>query len=122
MAEQTDAAPEPQPEADVPQGDDPNRATLRLRYDRAETSYANVVFVTSMPAEVILNFGLNAMPPVRQREINVEVADRVVLSYPTAKRLAVMLGNVVKRYEDAHGTIEIRAQEAVPPPAEGQTS
>ena len=127
MAEDQNAAPQGAAEQDAgaaPDAGDPNRATLRLRYDKASTGYANIVFVTGLQGEVILNFGLNAMPPVRQQDINVEISERVVLTYPTAKRLAVTLGNVIRRFEEVNGTIELQTPEAAAAAAdqEGQVA
>jgi hypothetical protein len=83
------------------------RGSIRLHYENAPLNYANIALVSSTPEEVILNFGVNAVPPTAEREVNVNINSRVILSYPSAKRLAITLGNMVKRYEDAHGVIDL---------------
>lgn len=109
-----DSAQGQQPQTmDVPVGDQ-QKSTLRLRYDRADTHYANIAIVTSMPEELVINFGLNAMPPTPQREVNIEVSNRVVLNYASAKRLAITLGNVIQRYEAAHGVINVQQAQQAP--------
>ncbi|MGD2176059.1 MAG: DUF3467 domain-containing protein [Candidatus Brocadiaceae bacterium] len=90
------------------------RRSVNLQLEGAELHYANVAVVTSTPEEVVLNFGVNAVPPNREGQTTVPVTDRVILSYPSAKRLAVTLGNIVRRYEDRHGVIEIRPRSAMP--------
>jgi len=86
---------------------------LRLRYDKANTAYANLAVVTTTPEEVIMNFGVNAMPPSQEKEINIEISDRIIMTYSSAKRLAITLGNIIQRYEQAHGVINLGG----PPPA-----
>lgn len=97
-----------QPQAAAQQG---NRPSLNLQIEGADLDYANMAVVTSTPEEVIVNFGLNAVPPDAEGQVNVQVTNRVILSYPSVKRLAVTLGNIVKRYEEQHGVIEIRRQQ-----------
>ena len=99
-------------------------STLRLRYDKAETNYANIAIVTSMPEEVIMNFGVNAMPPTPQREVNIEISQRVIMNYASAKRLAITLGNIIQRYEAARGVINVQppsqpSPQPAPAPARG---
>jgi hypothetical protein len=104
-----------QEKSETPQPQE-NRGTLRLRQENAKTSYANMTLVTTTPEEVILNFGINTMPPNEQREINVEISDRIILNYPSAKRLAIALGNLIQRYEAARGVINLQPT----PPAQQQ--
>ena len=94
-----------------------NRGTLRLRQENAKTSYANVAFVTTTPEEVVLSFGVNVMPPNEQKEVFIDVSDRIIMSYTSAKRLAITLGNLIQRYEAARGVIDLGQQgQAQPPP------
>ena len=88
-------------------GGEQQRGTLNLRYDKTTTAYANIAVLTSTPEEVILNFGVNITPPTPQREVNAEISDRIIMSYASAKRLAVTLSNLIKRYEARHGLIDI---------------
>ena len=39
----------------------------------------------------------------------VRIESKVAVSLKTAKRMAVMLGNLIRRYEAANGTIDISA-------------
>lgn len=91
------------------------RGTLRLRNEKAVTSYSNFSIVTSTPEEVVVSFGLNVSPPTAEREVSVEVTDRIVMSYPTAKRLAITLGQVIQRYEQVRGVIQLGPPAAATP-------
>ena len=101
-----------------PAAADQQRGTLNLRYDRTATSYANIAVLTSTPEEVVLNFGTNITPPTPQREVNAEISNRIIMTYPSAKRLAVTLGNVIKRYEARHGIIDVTPAVPAAPGAE----
>lgn len=88
-------------------GGEDARGALRLNLERAQTNYSNIAVVTVTPEELILNFGLSTARPTPQNAIMVEVSNRTVMSYPAAKRLTMMLSNVIRRYEAAHGVIDI---------------
>ena len=115
----TQEAPAGQPDAAQDQ-----RAMLRLRYDNAETNYANFFIVNNRPEEVILNMGVNVMPPQQrpgeQPELNVEITNRLILSYTSAKRLAITLGNVIQAFENVNGVIDINPRAPAGGPAPGQ--
>ena len=106
MADETAESRQQEPEQ--------QRGSVALHYENARLNYANVTLVNTTPEEVVLNFGINAVPPTREREVNVQITDRIILSYASAKRLAITLGNVVKRYEDADGVIDLPRRQAAP--------
>ena len=100
MPEEADArTPEAAPEE--------RRGVLNMRTQGATTNYANMAVVTTTPEEVVLNFGINVSPPTPQREVNVEISNRIIMSYSSAKRLALTLGNVLQRYEARRGPIDV---------------
>ena len=68
------------------------------------TSYANVCNVTGTREEVTLLFGTN-QTGINDQEVNVELTDRVILSPYAAKRLAMLIGNVVGEYEKRFGAL-----------------
>ncbi len=85
---------------------------VRLRIDERNmrTSYANACRTNGTAEEVMLDFGLNlAGPPVqdKQPEIVFQVNERVVLNYHSAKRLAIALGQLIRRHEDQFGELEL---------------
>jgi len=116
------------------QGDAPqNRAQLRLDYDNAKTSYTNFFIVNSRAEEVVVNLGLSVTPPQQVPDqlpqVMVEITDRMIMTYSSAKRLAVTLGNIVQQYENANGVIDLtppqqqaQGQTPGPAPADGAES
>ncbi len=109
MSDETTAQPQPAPEE--------RRGVLNLNYARALTSYANLAVLTSTQEEVILNFGVNVNPPTARNEVNVEITNRIIMSYPSAKRLALTLGNIIQRYEARNGVIAVGPAEGAAPDA-----
>ena len=89
------------------QAGDAEGAKLRILDAKAHTAYSNFCIVTSTPEEALLNFGINLMIPNKENEVRVQVSDRIVMSYASAKRLAITLSNLIQRYEAANGVIEI---------------
>ncbi len=82
------------------------------------SSYANVCNVSSTREEVVLLFGINQSWNAAQREITVQLADRIMLSPYAAKRLATVLNNVVRAYESRWGVLQIDAPRAGEPAAD----
>ena len=71
--------------------------------------YANVSNVAGGREEFVLLFGMNQAWHAGQSEVKVQLTDRVVLSPFAAKRLAVLLNNVIADYEKKFGKLEIGA-------------
>ncbi len=82
--------------------------TLRVRWDdtNMKSSYANVCNVASTREEVVLLFGINQAWHSGQREIPVQLTDRIILSPHAAKRLSILLGNVLREYEARFGALQ----------------
>jgi hypothetical protein len=72
-----------------------------------KSSYANVCNVASTREEVVLLFGVNQAWNTAQREIPVQLSDRIILSPHAAKRLSVLLGNVLREYEARFGALQV---------------
>lgn len=70
--------------------------------------YANVSNVAGGREEIVLLFGMNQAWHSGQKEINVQLSDRIVLSPFAAKRLSVLLNNVLRNYESQYGTLDIQ--------------
>jgi Protein of unknown function (DUF3467) len=69
------------------------------------SSYANYCNANSTREEVVLNFGVNNNWDRTQAALEVELNHRVVLSPFAAKRLAVMLQQLLKEYESRYGAL-----------------
>ena len=72
--------------------------------------YANVSNVAGGREEIVLLFGMNQAWHAGQKEVNVQLTDRVVLSPFAAKRLSLLLNAVVADYEKKFGPLEIGVQ------------
>jgi|SRR5688572_11869811 len=81
------------------------QAAQTVRWDdkAMKTSYANVCNVASTREEVVLLFGVNQAWHAGQREIPVQLSDRIILSPFAAKRLSILLENVLREYESRFG-------------------
>jgi hypothetical protein len=96
------------------------RGSIRLNYASAPLHYANLALVTTTPEEVILNFGVSAVPPTPEHEVVVDINNRIILSFSSAKRLALTLGTIISRYEEMHGVIQLPTRPAAPGPGEAR--
>ena len=76
---------------------------------KAVTGYGNFCRVTGSPEELIIDFGLNAQP-MGQGDRPVEINQRVILNFYTAKRLLQALHVSIQRHEQAFGPIETDIQ------------
>ncbi len=122
MAEQSEPRPD-RPTGD-PQRDSPGRQ-VRIEVDesRLETHYTNAFRANGSPEEVLIDFGLNTVQPplggTGGARVRVRLSDRLVMSPYTAKRLVKVLGELVRRYEDRYGELELdvakRREDPIPP-------
>ena len=86
---------------------------VRLRIDERDmrTAYANAFRTNGTAEEVMLDFGLNQMVPPAQKdgqpEIMFRISERVILNYYSAKRLAISLGQLIRRHEQQFGELEL---------------
>lgn len=79
---------------------------------KTHVAYANFCRVTGTPEELIVDFGLNselASVPT----MPIEISQRIVLNYYTAKRLLGALYTSVQRHEAAFGSLEVDVQKRV---------
>jgi len=84
---------------------------VRLRIDERNmpSIYANAFRTNGTAEEVMLDFGLNVVQPTndQQPEILFQVQSRVILTYFSAKRLALTLGQLIRRHEEQFGELEL---------------
>jgi hypothetical protein len=88
------------------------RTHVEVTDKNAISLYANFCRVTGTPEELILDFGLNAQPFGVPTE-PVEVKQRIVTNYFTAKRMLQALHMSVQRHEAAFGVLETDVQKRV---------
>lgn len=82
---------------------------VKVRWDdtNMRNIYANVCNVAGTREEIVLLFGMNQAWHSGQKEVTVQLADRIVLSPFVAKRLSMLLNNVVRDYETKYGSLDI---------------
>jgi hypothetical protein len=95
-AQQAPAAPQKAPQLQV---DDSNIIA----------SYSNFCRVTGTPEELSIDFGFNPQP-VGVPTTPVQVKQRIILNFFTAKRLLAALSMSVQRHEQVFGVLETDIQ------------
>jgi Protein of unknown function (DUF3467) len=90
----------------------------RIRWDDSNmrSAYANVCHVSSTREEVVLLFGMNQAWNRGQKEVTIQLTERVIVSPYAAKRLGILLNNVVTEYEGRFGVLNV---DTPPAPATG---
>lgn len=77
-----------------------------------KSSYANVCNVMSTREEVVLMFGVNQAWHSGQKDVTIQLTDRIILSPFAAKRLSVLLGNMIKQHEEGFGPINVETSQS----------
>ena len=83
------------------------QVTIRWDDSSMRSVYSNVCNVAGTREEIVLLFGMNQAWHSGQKEVTIQLADRIVMSPFVAKRLAILLNNVMKDYEAKYGTLEV---------------
>lgn len=99
----------------APQGEG---SPVQVLLDERElkTIYSNAYRIHTSAEEVVVDLGFN-MPnpnpnPQQQQQLLFKVTDRVIMSYSNAKRLAASLTQLIRRYEQQFGEININPGQA----------
>lgn len=109
VAESEPAASPQQPQA---------RQQVKVDDSHAHAAYANFCRVTGTPEELIIDFGLNPQPFGVPTE-PVQISQRIVTNFYTAKRMLHALQLTLQRHEAAFGVLETDVQKRVLPSARG---
>ena len=104
------ADPIPQPAAGTPAPPGPGQLAAQpeivLNEAHAHAAYSNFARVTATPEEVIIDFCLNPNPFHQGRQ-DINVSQRLIMNFYTAKRLFTALGMTLQRHEQNFGPIEL---------------
>jgi len=86
-------------------------APLQVNWDDShmKSSYANVCNVAGTREEVVLLFGINQAWHSAQKQVTVQLTDRIIVSPHAAKRLLGLLSNVVRQHEERFGPLDVEA-------------
>ena len=103
MATEKTTPPAPEPAATAAP------AAPRIRWDDSsmQSAYANVCNVASTREEIVLLFGVNQAWQAGQSEIPIQLSSRIIVSPFVAKRLNLLLTNVLREYESRFGVLNI---------------
>jgi hypothetical protein len=96
-------------EATAPVSGDAERAVPNVLWDDSKmtSTYANVCNVSSTREEMTLLFGTNQTWHTGQKDLTVVLTDRIILNPFAAKRLSILLNNVMKEYESRFGVLQV---------------
>jgi hypothetical protein len=83
----------------------PKKAQVKIDTSQLKSSYCNVANVNSTREEVVLHFGINQSWDLGQKEMDVELLHRIILSPFAAKRLQGMLSKLLTEYESRYGVL-----------------
>ena len=85
------------------------KVTPNVRWDDSKmtSTYANVCNVSSTREEVTLLFGTNQSWYTGQQELAIQLSDRIILNPFAAKRLSLLLNNIIKEYESRFGELQM---------------
>ncbi len=121
MAAKEKSEAKSEPEVAQVEPGQPAVPTVNWDDSQMRTTYANVVNAFSTREEVTLFFGTNlTWNPSEKREFNVRLSDRVVLNPFAAKRLWILLGAILKEYEQRFGALKIDLRGAESDAVKGQ--
>lgn len=104
------------PAAGAPAEQPMQRQQMAVDASKAHAAYANFCRVTGTPEELIIDFGLNTQPMGTSTE-PIEISERIVMNYYTAKRMMAALSMSLQRHEAAFGVLETDVQKRVMPGA-----
>ncbi|MFK7736823.1 MAG: DUF3467 domain-containing protein [Pirellulaceae bacterium] len=99
--------PKAAPEAAAAQQAQP--VQVQVQDENADANYANFCRVTGSPEELIVDFGLNPQPVGIPKD-PIQVNQRVIMNFYTAKRLLAALQMSVQRHEAVFGVLETDIQ------------
>lgn len=91
----------------APDQEEKPQTTIRWDGSKMKSAYANVCNVSSTREEVTLLFGTHQNWHAGQKELTVELTDRIILNPYAAKRMAVLLINTMNEYEKHFGELKL---------------
>ena len=82
---------------------------MRILWDdtNMRSAYANVANVAGTREEIVLLFGMNQAWHAGQKDIKIQLTDRIVMSPFAAKRLSMLLNQVLQDYENRYGRLDV---------------
>jgi Protein of unknown function (DUF3467) len=106
--------PKSQPPPAGTVGGEGQRQQVSVDSSKAHAAYANFCRVTGTPEELIIDFGLNTQPMGIPAD-PIEISERIIVNYFTAKRMMAALQMSLQRHEATFGVLETDVQKRVMP-------
>ena len=85
------------------------KGSFPIDHSSLSTVYTNFCQASITPEELVLDFGLNPQFGPTTTE-PIKLTHRVVMNFYTAKRLLLLLNNVIAGHEKAFGALELDVQ------------
>jgi hypothetical protein len=102
---------------------EPETTQQRITTDDARVSYVNFCRGTLTPEEVILDLGFNVNSfGVKVLEEDLQIENRVILSPAAAKRLLLLLNDMLQRHEQNFGPVEVDFRRRLKQPPDAANS
>jgi hypothetical protein len=114
MADETTKPEAAAPPAEQAQTQQQQPVQVQVEDDHAVATYANFCRVTGSPEELIVDFGLNPQP-VGVPKDPIQVKQRIIVNFYTAKRLLAALQMSIARHEAVFGVLETDINKRVRP-------
>src|SRR5580704_7576261 len=96
---------------DIDPGQPQQQMQVMLDERELKTLYLNAYRIHATNDEVVVDLGFNMPDPnprnPAQPALLLRITDRAIMSYGTAKRLALSLGQLIKRYEQQFGELPV---------------
>jgi hypothetical protein len=105
--------PEASSGAVVPVPNPPPPVRLEISAQGMTTTYANFFHVAGTFEELLLDFGLHTGINMGGGKEPTKISHRVIMNFPTAKRLLGAMQAAIQRHEQTFGTIETDPQKRV---------
>ena len=91
------------------QGESQTQPKIVCDHANIQPVYADATNVTGGRDEIAILFGKNQSLQPGEKQINIQISDRIVLSPLVAKRLSILLSDVIQDYERAFGNLPIES-------------
>jgi len=116
MSETTSSDSPTMTESAAPIAEQQNQQPMQVQVndENALALYANFCRVTGSPEELIIDFGLNPQP-IGVPKDPIQVKQRIIVNFFTAKRLLAALQMSVARHEAVFGVLETDINKRVRP-------
>ena len=98
---------------DIIQSGEPQQQSVQLVVDEKDLKsvFANAYRIYTTAEEVVIDLGFNMPDPNPQggqARLLFKVTERVIMSYASTKRLSQSINQLVTRYEQQFGPIQVR--------------